>query len=70
MLCLCLHRSFSVKIRKKQSVRDLADTVVSVGLLHNLLVHTLPDGRLGVVAGGAAMARRGRYCPYGKISIV
>lgn len=35
-----------------ESVRDLADTIMAIGLLQNLVVHTLPDGLSGVAAGG------------------
>ncbi|WP_158785228.1 ParB/RepB/Spo0J family partition protein, partial [Pantoea sp. BAV 3049] len=35
-----------------ESVRSLANTIESVGLLQNLVVHTLPDGTSGVAAGG------------------
>ncbi|EPR9734468.1 ParB/RepB/Spo0J family partition protein [Enterobacter bugandensis] len=34
------------------SVRGLADSIVTLGLLQNLIVHTLADGKLGVAAGG------------------
>lgn len=44
------------------SVRSLADTIASVGLLQNLIVHTMPDGKSGVAAGGhAAVVRRRAY---------
>lgn len=34
------------------SIRELADSVAAVGLLQNLVVHALDDGRFGVAAGG------------------
>jgi len=39
-----------------QRVRDLADTIITVGMLQNLVVHALPDGRDGVAAGGCRLA--------------
>lgn len=40
----------------ESSVRSLADTLLTVGLLQNLVVHVLPDGRHGVAAGGRRLA--------------
>jgi ParB family chromosome partitioning protein len=34
------------------SVRGLADSIEALGLLQNLIVHTLADGQSGVAAGG------------------
>ena len=34
------------------SVRGLADSIEALGLLQNLIVHTLADGQYGVAAGG------------------
>lgn len=34
------------------SVRGLADSIETLGLLHNLIVHSLADGQSGVAAGG------------------
>lgn len=34
------------------SVRGLADSIEALGLLQNLIVHSLADGKLGVAAGG------------------
>lgn len=39
-----------------ESVRDLADTIMAIGLIQNLVVHTLPDGLSGVAAGGRRLA--------------
>lgn len=39
-----------------ESVRELANTILAVGLIQNLVVHTLPDGRSGVAAGGRRLA--------------
>lgn len=36
----------------KDSVRELADSLLKAGLLQNLIVHRMPEGMLGVVAGG------------------
>jgi len=36
----------------QESVIELADTIHNVGLLQNLVAHTLPDGMYGVAAGG------------------
>jgi ParB family chromosome partitioning protein len=30
----------------------MADSIEAIGLLQNLVVHNLPDGRCGVAAGG------------------
>lgn len=35
-----------------ESVRELADTIMAIGLIQNLVVYTLPDGLSGVAAGG------------------
>lgn len=39
-----------------ESVRRLAETLRTVGLLQNLVVHALPYGRYGVTAGGRRLA--------------
>ena len=39
-----------------ESVSELAESVQGVGLLHNLVVHTLPGDRYGVAAGGRRLA--------------
>ncbi|OVZ88309.1 hypothetical protein CBW54_09675 [Yersinia kristensenii] len=39
-----------------ERVAGLADTIAKLGLLHNLIVHTLPDGTFGVAAGGRRLA--------------
>ncbi|EJL3872736.1 ParB/RepB/Spo0J family partition protein [Escherichia coli] len=39
-----------------ESVRDLADTILAVGLIQNLVVHSLPGGLSGVAAGGRRLA--------------
>lgn len=33
-------------------LQELADTIKAVGVLHNLIVHRLPEGQLGAAAGG------------------
>lgn len=35
-----------------ESVREMADSILRLGLIQNLVVHTLPDGLSGVAAGG------------------
>lgn len=39
----------------KESVRELADSLLKAGLLQNLIVHRMPDGKFGVAAGGRRM---------------
>ncbi len=39
-----------------ESVSELAESIKGVGLLQNLVVHTLPGDRYGVAAGGCKMA--------------
>lgn len=39
-----------------ESVSELADSIKGVGLLQNLVVHTLPGDRYGVAAGGRRLA--------------
>ena len=36
----------------KESVRGLADSIVAIGLLQNLVVHDMHDGKAGVACGG------------------
>lgn len=38
------------------SVKRLANSIETLGLLHNLVVHALPDGQSGVAAGGRRLA--------------
>lgn len=38
------------------SVREMADSILAVGLIQNLVVHSLPDGLSGVAAGGRRLA--------------
>lgn len=51
------------------SVAQLADTIATVGLLQNLVVHVLADGKYGVAAGGRRLAamhlltERGSFAP-------
>ena len=35
---------------------EMADSILAVGLIQNLVVHTLPDGLSGVAAGGRRLA--------------
>lgn len=52
-----------------ESVTSLANTIVSIGLLQNLVAHDLEDGQIGVAAGGRRLAalnmlvERGEYQP-------
>ncbi|EKH3107937.1 ParB/RepB/Spo0J family partition protein [Salmonella enterica] len=39
-----------------ESVREMADSILTLGLIQNLVVHTLPDGLSGVAAGGRRFA--------------
>lgn len=39
-----------------ESVRDMADSIMAVGLIQNLVVHSLPEGLSGVAAGGRRLA--------------
>lgn len=39
-----------------ESVREMADSILSLGLIQNLVVHSLPDGLSGVAAGGRRLA--------------
>ncbi|WGE31043.1 ParB/RepB/Spo0J family partition protein (plasmid) [Edwardsiella tarda] len=45
-----------------ESVRELADTIAAIGLLQNLVVHALPDGLLGVAAGGRRLTALQLLC--------
>lgn len=38
------------------SVREMADSIMAIGLIQNLVVHSLPDGMSGVAAGGRRLA--------------
>lgn len=52
-----------------ESVKQLANSIESLGLLHNLVVHALPEGKYGVAAGGrrltalTLMSEMGRIKP-------
>ncbi|MDE1188862.1 MAG: ParB/RepB/Spo0J family partition protein [Pantoea sp.] len=50
------------------SVRSLADTIAAVGLLQNLVVHTLPDGKAGVAAGGRRLTAMTLLCSENRLS--
>ncbi|EIC8563931.1 ParB/RepB/Spo0J family partition protein [Escherichia coli] len=39
-----------------ESVREMADSILRLGLIQNLVVHTFPDGLSGVAAGGRRLA--------------
>ncbi|WP_280713792.1 hypothetical protein [Leclercia adecarboxylata] len=44
------------------SVRSLAETIASVGLLQNLIVHDMDDGKSGVTTGGPPCERGALAC--------
>ncbi|EPM5457906.1 ParB/RepB/Spo0J family partition protein [Salmonella enterica] len=50
------------------SVKRLANSIEALGLLHNLVVHALPDGQSGVAAGGRRLAALTLLCDAGRIS--
>lgn len=58
-----------------ERVAGLADTIAKLGLLHNLIVHALPDGTFGVAAGGRRLAalhllvERGTYTLSESVSV-
>ena len=43
------------------SVREMADSIMAIGLIQNLVVHSLPDGMSGVAAGGRRLAQRAAH---------
>ncbi|WP_457292094.1 hypothetical protein, partial [Pseudomonas azotoformans] len=47
-------------MRKKkpdaEKLQELANNIFSVGLIHNLIVFELPNGKLGVAAGGRRLS--------------
>lgn len=49
------------------SVRSLAETIASAGLLQNLIVHSLPDGKSGVAAGGRRLTAMQWLCEEGRL---
>ncbi|PIF07528.1 ParB/RepB/Spo0J family partition protein [Candidatus Pantoea floridensis] len=51
-----------------ESVRGLANTIEAIGLLHNLVVHTLPDGKSGVAAGGRRLTAMQLLCSEQRLS--
>ncbi|AZT44304.1 ParB/RepB/Spo0J family partition protein [Salmonella enterica] len=50
------------------SVKRLANSIETLGLLHNLVVHALPDGQSGVAAGGRRLAALTLLCETGRIT--
>lgn len=58
-----------------ESVIELADSINAVGLLQNLVVHTLQNGTLGVAAGGRRLtamihlADRGTFSPEHPVAV-
>lgn len=60
------HVSYSTLVKSHLNVRtvpytavesrEMADSIAAVGLLQNLVVHTLPDGRNGVLGGGLRLS--------------
>lgn len=49
------------------SVKRLANSIETLGLLHNLVVHALPDGKSGVAAGGRRLTALNLLCEAGRI---
>lgn len=49
------------------SVKRLANSIETLGLLHNLVVHALPEGKSGVAAGGRRLAALTLLCEMGRI---
>lgn len=49
------------------SVKRLANSIETLGLLHNLVVHGLPEGKSGVAAGGRRLAALTLLCEMGRI---
>ncbi|MFU0968304.1 ParB/RepB/Spo0J family partition protein [Kluyvera ascorbata] len=50
------------------SVKRLANSIETLGLLHNLVVHALPDGKSGVAAGGRRLTALTLLREMGRIS--
>lgn len=50
-----------------ESVKRLANSIESLGLLHNLVVHSLPEGKSGVAAGGRRLTALMLMCEMGRI---
>lgn len=50
-----------------ESVKRLANSIESLGLLHNLVVHSLPEGKSGVAAGGRRLSALMLMCDLGRI---
>lgn len=50
------------------SVRGLADSIGALGLLQNLIVHTLADGRHGVAAGGRRLTALNLLAQEGRLA--
>lgn len=52
-----------------ESVKRLANSIETLGLLHNLVVHSLPEGKSGVAAGGRRLASLTLLCEMGRINL-
>lgn len=50
------------------SVKRLASSIETLGLLHNLVIHALPEGKSGVAAGGRRLTALNLLCEAGRIS--
>lgn len=50
------------------SVKRLANSIETLGLLHNLVIHALPEGKSGVAAGGRRLTALNLLCEAGRIS--
>ncbi|EJK1259020.1 ParB/RepB/Spo0J family partition protein [Salmonella enterica] len=51
-----------------ESVRGLADSIEALGLLQNLIVHTLADGQSGVAAGGRRLSALNLLAQEGRLA--
>lgn len=51
------------------SVKRLANSIETLGLLHNLVVHALPEGKSGVAAGGRRLAALNLLSEMGRITV-
>lgn len=60
MVPMSLLAHTALNVRKKmpdtEKLKELADSILAVGLLQNLVVYVMPDGLLGVAAGGRRLS--------------
>ncbi|MRT06069.1 ParB/RepB/Spo0J family partition protein [Ewingella americana] len=57
-LSVLVHTALNVRKKKPdaEKLQELADSILAVGLLQNLIVYAMPDGQLGVAAGGRRLS--------------